>query len=179
MKILKKLATLAAVSALAHTASAAFISGNIGIGLKDGSSVNFDGTTVSFSAGPNGTVNIANGDYAGLGGSDATYHDFDYNPFVASDVWEITLTPTTKFALTSVSILFESASFLTLSGSGVASITGMDDTTGSWSFSADKSGGAGSFNFSSTTSVPDSGATLALLGLGLVGIAAASRRFKK
>lgn len=162
---------------IAQAAQAVKINGDIGIALKGGSSVSFDGTTVSFSAGTNGVVNLASGDYAGLLGADATYSDITYNPFSAGQVWEIALTPTTNFVLTSLDIVFESADYLILSGRGIASMLGFEDTVGMFSFSADQS--SSSLNFSSTTSVPDSGASVALLGLGLIGLAGAARRFKR
>jgi hypothetical protein len=176
MNKIKLILGLALATLLMGQAHAVLINGAIAINLKTGSTVSFDPTSVSFSLGPNGTVNGATGDYVGYIGNDATYSDFQYAPLISGEVWSIDLTPTTSFTLTSVVGGIDGFGNLSLSGSGIAKMFGKDDTGGIWSFSADQTG---IFNFSSTTSVPDSGATAALLGLGLLGLAGAARRFKK
>src|SRR5687768_14227954 len=72
------------LGAIAGTASAAPIVGDLGLVLFNGT-VNVDTTanTVDFSAGNNSLVNIATVDYAtaGLLLDTAQYFDFSYNPF--------------------------------------------------------------------------------------------------
>jgi len=69
-----------------------------------------------------------------------------------------------------------------IGGTGLASITGFDDTTGNWTLSVVQLGNsvslAGVLDVN-TSSLPDGGTTALLLGLGLVGMSLAVRRFKK
>jgi hypothetical protein len=69
-----------------------------------------------------------------------------------------------------------------LGGTGTASITGFDDTPGIWRLTFSQAGD--SIVFASVIgvagpSLPDGGTTALLLGLGLVGMSLAVRRFKK
>jgi hypothetical protein len=65
-----------------------------------------------------------------------------------------------------------------MSGSGVAHITGFDDTVASWSLEGTGSGFNFKFASESTTAlgVPDGGATAMLLGVGLLGLGALRRK---
>jgi hypothetical protein len=79
------------------------------------------------------------------------------------------------FKLTSVNIVAQGPSFLNLSGTGVFSATGYDDTVGEWDFSTqhvDETQNprvAFSASSSSSVAVPEPSA-LALMSLGLVGL---------
>ena len=72
--------------------------------------------------------------------------------------------------------LVDQSNGLFMSGTGIAKISGgnYNDTAGTWSLSAQQG-----FSFSAGTSVPDSGTTVSLLGLSLIGLAAVARRFKR
>lgn len=103
----------------------------------------------------------------------ADWTPFVFNPPAASVIplWTFTLGGITySFDATSIVVQKQIENELLLTGTGVASITGYDNTPGTWTFNA---GGPGTlFSFTAGTSVraPDGGATIALLGLGLVAM---------
>jgi hypothetical protein len=80
------------------------------------------------------------------------------------------------FALTDSSVTMQTNKSLQIFGSGFVSGNGFDQTPGTWSFSVTQSDGRpqSSFSFqgnSAATPAPDSGSTVALLGLGLMAVA--------
>jgi len=87
------------------------------------------------------------------------------------------------FNLTSSHVDFRSATFLAVSGVGIITgPAGFDSTAGAWAFTSQSAGGhnGSTFSFSANTAaVPDGGMTLALLGAGLVGLAAFRAKFAK
>jgi PEP-CTERM motif len=183
---MKKLVTAAFVAlslvAAPNAAHAAAITGAVAIGglfdptggagvdLSDATGIDFtDGTTV---------VQGGTDDYAGTTGAAVTFTDFTFSPFAGpiSPLWTFIVGPNTySFDLTSVSVTFQDASNLTLEGLGILSITGFDDTKGSWIFTGNTSG-FGLFNFSATNSAIPEPASVLLLGLGFLGSAGALRR---
>ena len=128
----------------------------------------FSGVTVS--ANPTG-------DYSGTGGTDVTFTPFSWDAFVpVTPAWTFIVGPNTySFDYSSLTIDYNSSTVLVLSGTGLASITGFDDTPGIWSITANTFGTTFSFSSTSAT-VPDGGVTLAMLGAGIVGLAYLSRR---
>jgi hypothetical protein len=98
------------------------------------------------------------------------------NPNPVVDLWTFDFNSKTySFALTSVSHNF-SLGALNLAGMGVLSITGYEDTLGTWSFSTTGSGPT-TFGFvAGNVAVPDGSTTAALLGFALVGLSLAARR---
>jgi len=78
-----------------------------------------------------------------------------------------------------------SATFLSVSGTGIITgPAGFDATPGVWAFTSQNAGGHphDTFSFSANTeagAVPDGGMTLALLGTGLMGLAAFRAKFGK
>jgi len=88
------------------------------------------------------------------------------------------------FALTDSHIDSQSNFKLTIFGSGTVSGNGFDDTPGTWSFSVTQSNGRPQQEFSfqaNSTAVPgtpDSGSTVALLGVGLMAVAAIRAKFR-
>jgi hypothetical protein len=87
------------------------------------------------------------------------------------------------FNLTSSTVVARSATFLSVSGKGIITgPAGFDATPGVWAFTSQNAGGHphDTFSFSAnTTTVPDGGMTLALLGAGLIGLAAFRAKFAK
>jgi hypothetical protein len=82
------------------------------------------------------------------------------------------------FDLLSSTVVTRTATFLNVTGTGTISGNGFDDTPGAWSFTAQKPGTT-EFSFSaSSSSVPDGGVTVALLGLTLVGVEVLRRKLK-
>lgn len=70
---------------------------------------------------------------------------------------------------------------LAVSGTGIASITGMDDTMGAFSLTttgnlAQTNLGFGAFTFVESATVSDSGTTVALLGVAMLGFVIVRRR---
>ena len=129
----------------------------------------FTGVTVSA---------LPTGDYSGLAGAAVTMTAFTFDPFPVGGVvplWTIPSSPGTSFDLLALNVAFESPTALLLTGSGIAHKTGRDDTPGTWVLSANTLGTT--FSFSSTnSSVPDGGTTVALLGMGLVGVEGMRRK---
>lgn len=117
------------------------------------------------------------GDYAGLAGTGATFTDFTFTPFGGSVVplWSVSSGGVDySFDLTSVSVDFQSATQLTLSGTGILHITGLDDTPARWDWTGNQ--GAELFSFSADNVAVPEPATLGIVTLGLIGLAAAGTK---
>ena len=86
------------------------------------------------------------------------------------------------FALTSSTVTMQTNKSLQIFGSGFVSGNGFDQTPGTWSFSVTQSNGHPeqqfSFQGNSAAPAPDSGSTVALLGVGLMAIAAIRARLR-
>jgi hypothetical protein len=83
------------------------------------------------------------------------------------------------FDLTSSTIISQSVHGILIEGTGTIMGNGFDPTAGIWSFSQQRGKGT-ILTFSATTSaVPDGGMTMALLGTGLMGLAAFRAKFAK
>lgn len=132
-----------------------------------------------------GAPSTTSGDYLGTSGSDVTMTPFTWSPVDASipinPLWTFFSGGNTySFNLNTMNLDFVSPTALVLSGFGTASITGPGleklDTVGLWNFSG-QTLGESSFTFSSSnvvptppSRVPDNGTTVAMLGLGLLGV---------
>ena len=146
-----------------------------------------DATSITFGAGAV-TVAAGTGDYSGITvGTTATFNVLDFNTvgftgnLPINNLWSVNYGGETfTFDLERITVNSAvSASVLVIEGWGTADST--DASQDSWSafFSLSTSGSGTSITFSSTTEVPDSGTTTALLGLSMLGLAGAARRLRK
>ena len=183
----KKLLSLFTALLLGVSAQATPITGQIGLILGDGATVAVNQTTdtVAFTpgiGGANAFVNQSLGSYAGVVAfaTKANYTNFSYaGAGLPLTIWS-TVGGNASFWLTSITGVEETLlGGVTVTGTGVASLMGFENTPGSWSFSADRSGSNANFNFSSTTvvaPVPDGSTTAVLLGMSLTVLGFVARR---
>src|SRR5262245_27732971 len=86
------------------------------------------------------------------------------------------------FDLTSATVVTQTATFLNIRGVGTVSGNGFEATTARWAFSVQNAGGGTGdfFSFSANTSstVPDGGSAVALLGISLVAIEFVRRKLR-
>lgn len=172
-----KMIVAAAIVAVSFNASAGFINGDItmsgdflpmgGTGLGDATGIDFIGDDFE--------IDDATEDFAAAGisaGDVGTYNDFSFDPLVAgTTVWEI---GGFSFALDSITVLLQTDFFIVLQGAGMISGAGYEDTSGYWNLTGNAAGAL--FNFSSGATAVSEPATLALVGLGFIGLAVARRR---
>lgn len=182
-RIIASVAAIALVAPL--SALAAPITGAIGFGglfnptggtgtdLSDATGLDF-----GFSV-----VTTANGDFLPAIGQTATYSHIDFAPVIipVTPLWTVIAGPITyNFNLTSLSLDFQSATEINLSGAGTIQATGYDDTPGLWTFTGQQ--GSILFSFSGISAADDNPnsvpepMTLALLMSGLLGIRFTRRR---
>ena len=174
----------AVICLIASNAFAVPISGSINF---SGSSSYLGGTTPSDATGihfdEGFTLKGGTGDYAAVPKfTDVTFQDFYFNPTLSTPVdplWSFNYGGKTyDFIMNNVSYYVSpDGSSLTLSGSGVLQISGLEDTFGTWNFTTQGSNAIGSFSATSAP-VPEPG-TLLLLGSGLVGMFSYGRRRMK
>jgi len=164
------------------TSHAAFISGSIeftGRATLDTTA----GTATNIAFSNPGSVGVVNGDYSPIPilipsvqfGASVFFTNFTYGApgtlgaLVVNPLWTLSSGGVTySFRLDNLTINQYSGTQRLLEGDGMASITGYTDTPGHWALST--SGQDTTITFSSSTDVPDGGASVALLGMSLLGL---------
>ena len=125
-------------------------------------------------------VNSGTGSYLGVAaGTAATWTPFTFAPPAASisPLWDMTYNGVNySFAATTMTVLDASAADVKIVGTGIAHITGFDDTVGTWEVDASNPQGGLTFSFGASTSVPDGGTTVLMLGAGLSLVAMLRRK---
>jgi len=100
-----------------------------------------------------------------------TFTPFAFNAAGVTPLWTLTYAGVTySFTATSIVVAAQNANFLNITGTGIASITGFQNTAGSWSITDTTVGGSPTFTFGAASVVPDSGTTAMLILLGVAGI---------
>ena len=180
---------LAAATLLAQGVQANTINGSIdiiGSAQLDNNNLGLAKEVVSF--GNNVQVNdfTQTGAFVGTDGDSVTMTPFAWNPSSTpvDPLWTFTQGAWTySFDLASLTVVSQSSTFLNITGLGSLDITGTGSpytpTDGQWTFTISRSKTSDNFNFgfdSTTSSVPDGGATVALLGSAMVGLSMLRRK---
>jgi hypothetical protein len=181
--------------ALAGAALIAMAASSTAMALPINGSIGFNGTPTvsggtSFSTSTSITsytdTTVAGGSASGTygavtGGTVVTFSPFQYNTPV------VPISPLWSFAFGGLTYSFDVKSMVSefsnvtrtwnIAGTGIAHVTGFDDTTGTFTFTLTNSGAAFSFASTATASkVPESGSTALLVGLCLVGMGLVARK---
>ena len=173
MRPLSQLIAGACVMLLTASASAVPIEGNISIaGSFIGNARTF-GVTSKFNSFSGVEITQTGGAYDSTDAAAPVFMSgFCFTDLAEPAHWEYTFGGKTfRFDITSVEVQTHNRGFLELTGTGLAHITGLDPTPGTWSLSA----AGNSPNFTArfvvpSQNVPDAGATLGLLGFALMSL---------
>ena len=181
-KILLAIVASAAGVGLLSSAQAVPITGMLNIG----GTATFD--TNSLATAHSATFSDAlvlggnSGDFAGFAvGTPVVMASYTFDPSTMTNgLWSV---GGFTFNLLSSTVEQRIATFLSVSGTGIITgPQGFDPTPGIWAFTSQNAGGRphSTFSFSANTeAVPDGGMTMALLGTGLMGLAAFRAKFAK
>ena len=194
MKIKKLIAALALAAGLVTAAQATPITGFI----QFAGSVQFDTMSLATATqvtswfdvfGNAGFSNVTagnTGDFAAiaLGTQAAMATPYIFNPSTPTPgLWSV---GGFTFDLLSSTLVKQTAGELTIEGTGTVSGNGFTPTNMTWMFTTQNASGADQamFSFSANSSsvggpVPDSGAAISLLGIGLIGLGLARRKLAK
>ena len=132
------------------------------------------------------TVDSASGDFAGAGLTDGSIATFAPGWSFGSGQPMLWQAGGFTFNLSASNIALQNNSFLLVEGTGFIVGNGFDQTAGTFSFTTQENDVNGRFSFSAagqatptSTNVPDGGATIALLGLSLLGLQGARKAIAK
>jgi hypothetical protein len=143
----------------------------------DGSLTSASNYTGFFQAGGGPSPVVLGGSQTGsyatvANGTQVTFFTFSFLPFTGPQtLWSFTSGATT-YSFTATSLLTDTmhAGFLNLAGDGIAHITGLADTTATWSYTDTGSGAGPAFSFGGSIAVTPEPSTAALVTtLGLLG----------
>jgi len=121
-------------------------------------------------------VPVESGNYSGTTGAPVTFTPFSFTASAVTPLWAFTVGSTSYWfnatgTIDVTQFSIKNAKFLNLSGAGWAYETGYTPTLGTWSITDTSTGSETTFAFGADTTVPDSGSTALLIGLGLAGVA--------
>lgn len=185
--ITKTISPLAALGILGFgllngDAQAAKITGTIDLGGSAQLNVSTLGTATAVTDWFNTTVQDATGDFAANG-------VVALDPVAFSKPWTFLPAPGAQLALWTVdgfvfdlyssTVVTQNATLLYIIGSGVVKHASFEDTEGSWAFTINNTNGGPKARFAfsgSAASVPDGGATVALLGFALGSVSFLRRK---
>jgi hypothetical protein len=126
------------------------------------------------------TVQSVSGSYAAFAnvGDTATFSaPWSFNSGPISMFWQV---DGFTFNLIASHIVSQGNGFLNVSGTGTITGNGFTATAGTWSFTTQDDPANGVFSFSASgQSLPDGGATVALLGLAFAGIEGIRRKLRR
>ena len=175
--------------ALGSAAHAASITGKIDITSLNGVTLNSTSlqtaTSATFDKVPYQALSTSTGTFAAIGAANSTVTmtGSTYNFTTGVPINSFWTVGGFTFNLASSALVPGQTKFF-LQSTGTGTITGpagYTPATGLWTFTAtDASGGTAAtsqFTFTSSTSVPDGGTTMALLGMSLLGLHGARRKF--
>jgi len=121
------------------------------------------------------TVESASGVFSGLDGATVMFTPtWSFNSGAIAAFWTV---DGFTFNLIASHIVYQDNGFLSVVGSGTIIGNGYN-STGTWRFSTQDDPSNGVFTFSGST-VPDGGATVALLGLALAGVEGIRRKLRR
>jgi hypothetical protein len=121
-------------------------------------------------------VTNASGDFAALAGTLATFDaPWSFNSGI-NPLWSV---GGFVFNLTNSAITAQNTSTVSASGSGIVTGNGFDPTAGTWNFSTQPGSINGAFSFSASSEVPEGGSAVAMLGMGLLGLAGVRKKLAK
>jgi len=182
MKSLKY--TIAAIAAFCITSAASALSINGTLNFGNGNMtldgpVNTATAVLSF----DGTQQVESGTgfFSGVNNLPATFAPFSFGD-TGFDLWSFTYNAVAySLDVTSMNVNQSNPGILILSGGGDIFAAGdPEGQKAAWNITAQGNGTIVEVSLSSfAETVPDSGASAVLLGLGLVGLGAAARRFRK